>query len=155
VRFGEHLARDMIAVPLTNEKMRFAVVAAPSLLERWGTPRVPNDLVGAPCIQHRFLSGVRPDWEFERNGVVTHLRPDARLVSNDGPTKLAAAIAGLGFFSTFEAFVREAVADGRLVEVLRDWQQDFPAPYLYYPSRRQMPAGLKAFLEFLRTVKRD
>ncbi|GIL40908.1 LysR family transcriptional regulator [Roseiterribacter gracilis] len=149
VRYGEHLARDMIAVPL-GAPQRFALVAAPSFLATHGTPRKPDDLIGAPCIQHQFLGGARPDWEFERDGTVTHFRPDARLVCTDIETKIDAAIAGLGFLSTFEGFVRAPVEDGRLVEVLRDWQQEFPGPFLYYASRRQIPAGLKAFLEFLR-----
>jgi DNA-binding transcriptional LysR family regulator len=153
VRFGEHLARDMIAVPLTRGTMRFSVVAAPSLLARWGTPAQPGDLVGAPCIQHLFLSGARPDWEFERDGKVTHLRPDARFICNDIQMEIEAAVAGVGFMATFEGFVHDQLADGRLVEVLRDWQQDFPAPFLYYASRRQVPAGLKAFLAFLRTQR--
>jgi DNA-binding transcriptional LysR family regulator len=150
VRFGEHLARDMIAVPLSKDPMRFSVVAAPALLAGWGTPAQPGDLVGAPCIQHQFLSGARPGWEFERDGQVTHLRPEPRFVCNDLQMQIDAAIAGVGFMATFEGFVRKQLADGRLVEVLRDWQQDFPAPFLYYASRRQIPAGLKAFLEFLR-----
>jgi DNA-binding transcriptional LysR family regulator len=150
VRFGEHLARDMIAVPLTKKPMRFAVVAAPSLLAGWGTPTQPGDLVGAPCIQHQFLNGVRPGWEFERDGQITHLRPEARFICNDLQMQIDAAMAGVGFMATFEGFVRKQLADGRLVEVLRDWQQDFAGPFLYYASRRQIPAGLKAFLEFLR-----
>jgi hypothetical protein len=27
-----------------------------------------------------FWAGARPDWEFERDGDVTHLRPDARFI---------------------------------------------------------------------------
>jgi len=39
---------------------------------------------------------------------------------------------------------------GRLVTVLDDWCPEIPGFYLYYPSRKLMPAGLKAFVAMLR-----
>jgi DNA-binding transcriptional LysR family regulator len=36
--------------------------------------------------------------------------------------------------------------------VLEDWCPEFPGFYLYYPSRRQVPAGLRAFIEMVRKV---
>jgi DNA-binding transcriptional LysR family regulator len=37
-----------------------------------------------------------------------------------------------------------------LVPVLEDWQTPPAAIFLYYPGRRQVPAPLQAFIEFLR-----
>ncbi|WP_285222269.1 MULTISPECIES: hypothetical protein [unclassified Lysobacter] len=34
--------------------------------------------------------------------------------------------------------------------MLPQWTPAFPGVYLYYPGRRQMPAPLRAFVEFLR-----
>jgi len=39
---------------------------------------------------------------------------------------------------------------GRLVRVLKDWSPRFPGFYLYYPSGRQVPAPLRALLDFLK-----
>jgi DNA-binding transcriptional LysR family regulator len=44
----------------------------------------------------------------------------------------------------------EPLTSGALVPVLADWQQSFSGPYLYYPSRRHMPAPLRAFLDFVK-----
>lgn len=41
------------------------------------------------------------------------------------------------------------LASGRLVRVLEDWCPPFPGPYLYYPSRRHMSAGLRAFIDLV------
>ncbi|MFC7735836.1 hypothetical protein ACFQX4_08220 [Roseomonas sp. GCM10028921] len=54
---------------------------------------------------------------------------------------------GLGYFLTFEGWARPAIDDGRLVSVLEDWLPLFEEPFLYYPSRRQMPAALRAFVK--------
>ncbi len=150
VRFGEHLARDMIAVPI-GAPLRFGLAASPALIERHGRPTHPRDLVGLPCIRHRFLSGASADWEFEKDGEVITIRPEGTLITTDLHTQVTAAVDGVGFWHSFEGYMREAIDDGRLVRLLEDWHPPFPGPFLYYPSRRHMPAGLRAFIDFFRT----
>jgi DNA-binding transcriptional LysR family regulator len=36
-----------------------------------------------------------------------------------------------------------------LVSALADWCEPFPGPFLYYPSRRQVPPALAAFIAFV------
>jgi DNA-binding transcriptional LysR family regulator len=55
---------------------------------------------------------------------------------------------GVGYFP--ELIVSSHIANGRLVRLLQDWCGHFPAVYLFYPSRRQMPGPLRAFLDFMR-----
>src|SRR3546814_6401858 len=77
VRWGENLAQDMIAVPLSPPQ-RFVVVAAPDLAAACGLPAEPHDLLRYPCIRQRFPSGATPAWEFERGGTIVRLDPPAR-----------------------------------------------------------------------------
>ncbi|EWY39544.1 LysR family transcriptional regulator [Skermanella stibiiresistens SB22] len=154
VRFEEHLARDMIAVPLGGPQ-RYAVVASPEFLAAHGTPTEPEDLLGAPTITTRFRSGAILSWEFERDGRVVRIVTDGPFTCSDIRTQIQAALDGLGFMLTFEGYVTAAVERGRLVRVLDGWNQSFPGPFLYYPSRRQPPAALEAFLAFVREWRRD
>jgi len=149
VRWGESLAQDMIAVPIAGPQ-RFCVVASPELIARTGVPQRPEDLLAHPCLRTRFPSGVRPAWEFERDGKELKIEPEGPLTSSSTRLQLAAALAGVGFFSTFESHVAEPIAAGRLVSVLEDWLPPFPGPFLYYPSRRHVPAALRAFIDFAR-----
>ena len=64
---------------------------------------------------------------------------------------LRAAEGGVGFIHTFEDYARPGLESGRLVSVLADWCPPFPGPFLYYPSRRHMAAGLRAFIDFVRS----
>src|SRR5262249_52260660 len=61
VRYGEHLAQDMIAVSL-GPPQRYAVVASPQYVAQHGRPRHPKDLLDHACIRIRFGSGRIPDW---------------------------------------------------------------------------------------------
>ena len=42
------------------------------------------------------------------------------------------------------------IAKRKLVRVLADWCPAYPGFFLYYPSRRQLPAALRAFVDFAR-----
>src|SRR5258707_11395133 len=63
VRYGEHLAQDMIAISL-GPPQRYAVVASPRYVAQHGVPRHPKDLLEHACIRTRFGSRAIPAWEF-------------------------------------------------------------------------------------------
>lgn len=148
VRYGEHLALDMVAVPLGGTQ-RYAVVASAQYVRQHGPPSHPRDMLQHPCIRTRFSSGAMLDWEFEKDGHVVRVAPPAALIATHPGLAFRAACDGLGYWATFEGYVRDALASGRLVSVLEDWCPPFPGPYLYYPSRRQPPPALAAFVTFI------
>jgi DNA-binding transcriptional LysR family regulator len=149
IRWEEHLAQDMVAVPL-GPPQRYAVAASPSFLAEHGTPEEPSDLLGKPMIGVRFSSGVMLPWEFEKDGRTMKVSPAGPLTTNRISLQLAAAEAGVGFLGTFDSYLSDAVAAGRLVRVLDDWCQPFSGPLLYFPSRHRPPAPLAAFVGFVR-----
>ena len=148
VRYGEHLEQDMIAIPL-GPPQRYALVAAPEYLARHGRPKHPRDLLRHACIRVRFSSGAMLDWEFEKAGRAVKVSPPAKLVVNHPGPAMRAARDGVGFWLTFSDYVGEAITSGALVSVLDDWCAPFPGPFLYYPSRRQPPPALAAFVAFV------
>jgi DNA-binding transcriptional LysR family regulator len=148
IRYGEHLAQDMIAVSL-GAPQRYAVVASSAYVAKRGRPKQPKDLLGHDCIRTRFGSGAMLDWEFEKAGRVVKVSPPAKLVATYLGPSFRAVQDGVGFWLTFEGYVRDDVKSGRLVSVLDDWCPPFPGPFLYYPSRRQPPPALAAFVAFV------
>lgn len=150
IRYDDRLERDMIAVPIGPRRQRYVAAAAPAYLEAHGRPRHPKDLLRHACIRHRFASGVMPAWEFERGGKVLRMTPKGPLVASAAEIEISAACAGLGVIYTFEDFLGPSLHSGRLVPILEEWWQGFSGPFLYYPSRRLMPAPLRAFVDFLK-----
>jgi DNA-binding transcriptional LysR family regulator len=148
VRYGEHLAQDMIAVPL-GPPQRYAVVASAQYVAQHGRPKHPRDMLDHACIRIRFGSGALLDCEFEKAGRVVKVSPPAKLIATYLGLALRAVHDGVGFWPTFEGYVREDVKSGALVSVLEDWCPPFPGPFLYYPSRRQPPPALSAFVTFI------
>ena len=148
VRYGEHLERDMIAISL-GPPQRYALLASPGYLAQHGKPKHPRDLLDHACIRVRFSSGAMLDWEFEKAGREVKMSPPAKLVVNHPAPAMRAARDGVGFWLTFRDQASEAIASGELISVLDDWCAPFPGPFLYYPSRRQLPPALAAFVAFV------
>jgi DNA-binding transcriptional LysR family regulator len=61
---------------------------------------------------------------------------------------ICAALDGVGVLYTALDLVASLIEAGRLVPLLEDWQAPSGALFPYYPSRRQVPAPLQAFIEF-------
>jgi DNA-binding transcriptional LysR family regulator len=154
IRYEERLEQDMIAIPIGPREQRFATAASPAYLDRRGRPVHPSDLLGHACLLGRFTSGAMSVWEFEREGKIVTVDPTGPLVVRvGGATDLAveAAIAGCGVIQLFEDWLRPHFDSGALE--LEGWWQRFSGPFLYYPGRRHLPAPLRAFIDFTRTLR--
>ncbi|HEV7305856.1 LysR family transcriptional regulator [Ensifer sp.] len=154
IRYEERVERDMIAIPIGPRLQRYVTAAAPEYLEMRGVPEHPRDLLEHSCIRHRFASGISLAWEFGEGETTLTIAPPAIVLANTIDLELRAAIDGIGIIRTFEEFVAPAIATGRLVAILGDWTTSFSGPFLYYASRRHMPAPLRAFVDFLKTEQR-
>jgi DNA-binding transcriptional LysR family regulator len=152
IRFGETIAADMIALAI-GPRHRFAVVASLDHFERYAKPATPYDLKSHPCIRYRFASGAFYRWEFERGGLDVDMDVQGPLTVGDQDTMLQAALDGAGLAYVFESQASDAVENGRLVSVLEDWCPYYPGFFLYYPSRRQLPGPLRAFLDFVKAKR--
>jgi DNA-binding transcriptional LysR family regulator len=148
VRFGEEMAQDMVAVPL-GPSQRYVVVGSSRYLAKHGTPRQPKELLGHSCIRHRFPGGTIFSWDFKKAGKSVTIVPEGSLTVNDGHHAVRGAIDGIGLARVLEDYVRLPLAAGEVEEVLRDWSARIPGWFLYYPSRRYVPAAMRAFLNFI------
>lgn len=153
IRYQETLEKDMIAIPIGPREQRFALAASPTYLERRGRPGHPRKLLDHACLRVRFSGGALIPWEFERDGEAVKVEPTGPLVAtlgNAADLLVAAAVAGGGILYLFEDWLRPHFESGALKPILERWWLRFPGPFLYYPSRRHMPAALRAFIDFVR-----
>ncbi|WP_428825413.1 LysR family transcriptional regulator [Azonexus sp. IMCC34842] len=148
VRFGERLAQDMIAVPF-GPAQRFVVVASPAYLAEHGKPAAPQQLSAHRCIRIRFPNGSIYRWEFSRGDEKIEVEVEGPLDVGEMWLMVRAAEDGVGLAYVYEQSAASALAAGRLVTVLDDWRPPEPGFFLYYPSRRLVPAGLRAFIDLL------
>lgn len=152
IRLSDRVDRDMIAVPVTD-RWRLAVVGAPSYFSRRGEPQTPEDLLEHNCIRIRLPSGAMLPWRFQRDDKPLQLAVSGSLIVNVETLMESAILNGIGLAQVPCAQFEREIGDGRLVSVLERWQPVIPPFSLYYPSRRQIPAALKALVDFLRQTR--
>ncbi len=149
IRLGEMVEKDMVSVKLGGE-MRLVVVASPDYIARHGLPDTPRDLRDHACVVSRWpTDGSLYHWEFEHGDEKLEVAVSGPLSTTDNDLMLRAVLDGIGIGYLFDYHVAEHIAGGRLVSVLDDWTPPFPGFHLYYPSRRQMPPPLRAFVDFI------
>jgi DNA-binding transcriptional LysR family regulator len=150
VRFGEQVAKDMIAVRIGPD-VRMAVVGSPSYFSERPLPKKPQDLTTHSCINMRLSTyGGLYAWEFEKSGRELKVRVEGQLVFNRPTDIIKAALDGFGLAHMPEDLVQEHLDQGRLKRVLEDWCPPFPGFHLYYPSRRQSSPAFSLLVDALR-----
>ncbi len=152
IRVGERLAKDMVAVRLGGA-LEVMAVASPQYFARYGRPQTPRDLGRHRCINLRMATDGRLyRWQFERGKQALEVAVDGPLIVNDTDLAVRAALDGVGIAYLVDLHVEALVRSRRLERVLTAWSPSLPGFFLYYPSRRQMPAALRAFVDFVRAA---
>ena len=149
MRFGELLQQDMVALPV-GPPIDFVVCASPAYLAAHGTPASPAELLGHQCLQLRFPSGALYRWDFQHQGHPLAIATDGALLLDDFGAIAQAALDGAGICYTYAGYARPHLDSGALVQLLAAYAPPPERFYLYYPSGRNMPASLRAFIDFLK-----
>ncbi|MGE0004103.1 MAG: LysR substrate-binding domain-containing protein [Parvibaculaceae bacterium] len=145
IRIG-HLP-DSQSIARRFGETRRALVASPAYLAKTGLPRHPHDLDRHDIVA--FMPGTPPfDWQFGAQGDLK-VRVAPRFVTNSGDTAIALALDGVGIARVLYYQVREAVAEGRLVEVLPAFAPDPMPIHAVYPSARLLSGKVRAFIELM------
>jgi DNA-binding transcriptional LysR family regulator len=147
VRNQAAIPQDMVAVRV-SEPSRFLAVASPDYLAAHGTPQRPAELSSHNCIQFRAKTGLYP-WTFVEDGRRLEAKVSGSLVTDDGHLLLRAAAEGVGVAYVVETHAAALLGSGALHPLLEDYAAPFPGFFLYYPSRRHVPAPLKLFAQFM------
>jgi DNA-binding transcriptional LysR family regulator len=144
-RVGVLSDSGLIAKPLAP--YRLVVCASPQYLQAHGHPATPADLANHECLGFAYTE-LRTQWTFDGPNGREVVPISSRLMVDHGEPLLCAALAGLGVMLQPLELVRDALADGRLVEILPGYEAPpRPLHIVYAPDRRVTPK-LRSFLDF-------
>ncbi len=147
IHIGSVNDSSWIAKTLTrNERW---LCASPAYLKQYGTPAQPAQLAEHRCICIRENDEDVTLWHLRKGGGQHTLRIEPSLLSNDGGVARRWAEQGLGIVLRSQWDVGDAIAQGRLVRVLADWQFDSAPVSLLVPSRKLRSARMQALITFL------
>ena len=146
IRIGGTGGQNLVARKLGE--MRLIPCASPGYLAAHGAPAAPADLVRHNCLTYEYA--LRDSWTFRDAAGRTHaVRVAGSLNSNNGDLLVAAAVQGVGITLGPDFIVGPELRKGRLVTVLEGYEAPSSPIYAVYPSRRFLPAKMRAFVDFL------
>ena len=124
--------------------------ASPDYLDRFGTPRTPDELEG-----HEMVGLMSPDSAeiiplvFGVDGKTRQLTLPANVTVTGPETNVASACLGLGLIQVPRYRIVSELATGALVEVLADFPPSpLPIHVLYSPTRQLSPR-LRVFIDWM------
>ncbi|MET6677402.1 LysR family transcriptional regulator [Citrobacter amalonaticus] len=150
IRVGAEV--DPATVSVLLAEVPRSVVASPALLAQFATIAVPEQLSSLPWIAVNtfYQHNVSLSHQHSREPVIIPITP--RLSTDSIYVARNAALAGLGVVVVSSWTVTEDIAQGRLVELVPDWQAAPLPVHLVYPWARYYPTRLRKFLELMKKV---
>jgi LysR family transcriptional regulator for bpeEF and oprC len=154
VRVGKIRSPDLIARKISAS--RVVTCASPRYLATSGLPRTPEDLRKHRLIGHLRSGASRPsDWSFKQGNGTRSLRLPMAVSFNTVEALSISALEGHGIVQQLDLLVGGYVAEGRLVELLRDYACEGPPLSVIYPRATQHLARVRVFAEFAADLMRN
>lgn len=139
---SDYIARHLMTIPCT-------VVAAPSIIERYGTPSRIQQFEELPCITTVSALKGAP-WQFVNiKGGFETIKVKGHYRVNSGEMAGRAAVSGVGFAILSKQACQPYINDGRLIEV--EFEQSAAPLQLFalYSDRRYLPAKTRALIDYM------
>lgn len=142
--FGMSMPESLDLVRKRVATTRYVLCASPSYLKKRKAPEVPEDLRQHCYIAHSMR---QPDnvINFKNNREIT-ANPVLRI--NDSQALRECALQGMGIVQLHDYMVLDTLRDGRLVELLKEFQEPRQSVYLYYHQSRYLQPKIRHFIDF-------
>ena len=127
---------------------RRLLAASPEYLERRGTPQHPADLRDHDLLLYTLADNWN-ELNFKKGEERTKIDVDGIINANDGQLICAAARKGMGILVQPTYIIQKDLEDGRLIRVLDDWDLPRLTMNIAFPTKSQLPARTRLFIDFL------
>jgi DNA-binding transcriptional LysR family regulator len=147
LRYGVLQDSGLVARKLSDNHA--VLCAAPAYLRKHGKPKVLEDLLQHNCLRLYRNGQLHNHWRLQKDGVEHSIEVKGDRAADDGALVKHWALDGVGIAFKSWIDVREDIAAGRLVEVLKDYRSEHYPLYAVMPSRQYQPARVRTLADFL------
>ncbi|PTB21445.1 LysR family transcriptional regulator [Trinickia symbiotica] len=142
--------RDSTLVAKRLAMMPQVICASPDYLAAVGTPHHPDELPSHQAVRFFSSNGnIAYPFELVVDGLARTYELGGWIAVNDAETYVVSALRGCGLIQVPRHHVEDELRDGRLVEVLSEWQSpDMPVSALY-PYRRHLSPRVRVFVDWV------
>ena len=145
VRISRAIDPNLIARPLAQ--CHSVLCAAPAYLAAHGAPATADALTAHNCLTHHYVG--KSVWQLQRDGRTVSVAVGGNISANEASLLVEAVHAGAGIAMLPMYQIGTLLESGALVQVLPDYELEVMGLHAVYASRRQQPAVMRSFLDFL------
>lgn len=127
--------------------MRSVICASPAYLAAHGTPLNVRDLVAHNCLTYAYYG--RSIWHFRSNGENIVAPVSGTFSTNEAAIVVRAAVNGAGIALLPHFAAKQAMAEGRLIPLVTQFEVESLGVFAVYLSRQRMPPALRALIDYL------
>jgi len=142
IRLGKLKDSSLMAKPISSR--RYIVCASPDYLKHHGMPYSLTELQ-----QHNCLMGQHNYWRFSIHGKERTQKIHGSLHCNSGYGLVDAALKGIGLVQLPNYYVDAYLKEGKLVEVLEQFQVPKESIWAVYPQNRHLSAKIRQLVDYL------
>lgn len=127
---------------------RIILCASPQYLKKHGKPTHPTELAQHQLIGYSYWAG-GDAWHFDGPEGPVSVKINPWIVTNNGDTCRAVALAHQGIMLQPTFLVGDDLASGKLVELLPGYRSIALGIYAVYPTRKHVAPKVRALVNFL------
>lgn len=151
IRVSELADSSLITRRLVSD--RRIICASPAYLDRYGTPKTPDDLADHNCLALNAYKTTLNQWRFRDPVGLREISVGGNFTVNSGVALYEAVLAGLGIGRVTMFLANQALRSGQLIRILSEYEEESDVGiYAIFPSSRYLLPKVQCFIEFL--VKR-
>ncbi|MBD9553061.1 LysR family transcriptional regulator [Pantoea sp. PNT01] len=148
IRTGELTDSTLVARPLG--RFRWLTCASPDYLREYGIPETPEALSQHRAIHYFSGSGRRTnELRFIRGAEAFSVPVEGDTAVNETGLYIRLCLEGFGLAQLAENVISKNLQQGKLVEVLADWQPPSVPVTMLYPHQRFLSPAVRAFADWV------
>ena len=123
-------------------------IASPDYVARFGCPRHPSELVQHECLGYT-MGGATGSWTYRVEAGWVNFPVQSRITASNGDALTEAAAQGLGITIQPDFVAQPFLDEGRVQNILEDFDMPELGIYAMLPGNRQVPHRVRVLMDFI------
>ncbi|MEC8009312.1 MAG: LysR family transcriptional regulator [Pseudomonadota bacterium] len=153
LRIGHLKSSSLVAKKIAP--IRRVICASADYLSKKGEPQHPDELIPEDYLKYSYMEYPQINSPLLNALRLIAQKQQSMIEANNGELLRDAAIDGEGYVLQPTFIVGDALKQGKLIHILKDYEPEPAGLYVVYPHRQLMPSKLRVFLDFVQDYYGD